>query len=117
MHRVKGMIKDRVFRLDPGQVIPSKEDFLQVILTNDQPVLDAMRIIQDAFPNTLALDWQRKHTGITEQRSFTSSSVRQMNPLQLFEEFYKVSTGADMDKDQKESVLAVIQELEKGGNV
>jgi exonuclease SbcD len=114
MHKVSGSIIDRKFKLATGQNIPAKEDFLQVILMNDQPVHDAMRIIQDSFPNTLALDWQKKQVIATEQRSFTSTTIRQLSPLELFEEFYKASTGDKMEDIQKESVHRVIQEVEKG---
>lgn len=90
LRKVTGVIEKTEFRLvGMGEEnVPSISDFLEVSLLNETPVIDAMKIIQKKFPNTLKLQWPKKNPA-TNEKTFTGESLQKMSPVELFGKFYE----------------------------
>jgi len=108
VHRVKGHIENGRFFLDElGDIKPSKEDFLEVTLTNESLVLNAMHIIQKDYPNVLHI--VPENIVIPGNRAFNTSNVKQLSEEQLFEDFYNNITGIKLDIKKRKYLLEAIR--------
>ncbi len=115
VHLITGKIKNGVFVLAPYQVEHKKDDLLFVQITNTEPVMDAMRVVQETYPNALSLDWVKiKASGITD-RSFKSGEVKDKNPLELCEEFYQSIADKSLITEEKVILQNIINQV-TGGN-
>jgi exonuclease SbcD len=99
MRRVKGRIINGEFVIEPEGILPGPEDFLEVTLRNDEPVADAMSLVQAYFPNALSLKWERARiyaadTGVILEQ------MRQKTPLDLLQDFFHTVKGKKMTEIQ-----------------
>jgi exonuclease SbcD len=99
--RVRGDIEDGVFRLESEENKPQKDDFLEVTLTNEDPVMDPMATIQKSFPNTLNLLWAKRGLVSGPQQLFDAARVRRMGAEGLFELFYREVAGKELPEEQR----------------
>ncbi len=117
LRKVKGVIEKAEFKLlsPDKENPPSIGDFLEVSLRNDTPVIDAMKIIQKKFPNTLKLQWPKKNPSINE-KTYTGESLQKMNPVELFGKFYEWLEEEDLNEKSKsiieDTVLNAMKEDE-----
>jgi len=96
--RVKGCIEKGKFELEKtDNTKPSISDFLEVTLTNKEPVMDAMQIVQKSYPNTLKLQWEHKRDLVSD-RNFSGEDIEHKNPVELFDMFYEWLEGDPMDE-------------------
>lgn len=112
---VTGCIVDGKFSVTDGTT-PAKNDFLQVTLTNEESVMDAMRIVQERYPNTLGLDWSKRNKGEAGGAALKISEMKEQKPIELCSNFYEAMTGKALTEEQKKTLFSVIQNIEKGEN-
>ncbi|HKJ44190.1 MAG TPA: exonuclease SbcCD subunit D [Balneolales bacterium] len=98
LRRVKGRIIKGKFILDKDytEVLPGISDFLEVTLTNEEPVIDAMQIVQKSYPNTLKLQWEHKKE-LVLSHTFSGEDIESKNPVELFGMFYEWVNDEKMD--------------------
>ena len=72
--------------------VQDTDDYLWVTLTDEKPILDAMRQVKAVYPNTMKLDFAvRRNTAAPQMRVET---MRAKSFEALFGEFYETASGA-----------------------
>ena len=77
------------------------DDYLRVILTNEDDVPDAMRKLKTVYPNILRLDYDNARTksgGAVE----VLPEAETKTPMELVSEFYALQNGQPMNEAQSE---------------
>ena len=86
------------------------EDFIDVILTDENDVLDAISTLRSVYPNILKITYDNKATKAAESVE-KFDAVDEKKPLDVFEAFYKARRGTDMDDMQKEYIQSLIENI------
>lgn len=79
------------------------DDFLHIILTNEDDVPDAMRKLKTVYPNILRLDYDNARTksgGAVE----VLPEAETKTPMELVSEFYAMQNGQPMNEAQSEYI-------------
>ena len=79
------------------------DDFLHIILTNEDDVPDAMRKLKTVYPNILRLDYDNARTksgGAVE----VVPEAETKTPMELVSEFYAMQNGQPMNEAQSEYI-------------
>ena len=87
----------------------SNTDYLEVMLTDDGPVLDAMGLLRDVYPNVLHLRRPDNATGVAADRP----NVRTTSDADLFKSFFKLVTGNELTSDQETAFVATVDAMQK----
>ena len=90
-----------------------KEDYLRVILTDEQPIMDALTQVRAVYPNVMALEYDNRRT--RTQRTLDdkpAADIQQKDPAQLFREFYETMNGAQLTDAQTSVVHDAFEETE-----
>lgn len=88
----------------------SREDYIDIILTDEQEILDAIYTLRSVYPNILQLTYDnsvtRNELTIGEMEKISIS-----NPMQMFEEFYLNRSGSELKAEQKKYVNELIDSI------
>lgn len=88
-------------------------DFLQIELTNDGPIIDAMARLRTHYPNVMTLVTKKRvHTG-EGKRNFDLK--KRVSPLDMMTTFVDEFRDESMTKEEKEYMQKIFEEL-KGEN-
>ncbi len=114
MRRIRGEITRGEFVREDEGTQPGGEDFIEVTLTNSEPVADAMAIVQQQFPNTLNLQWEQARLyGATTHT--TADIIRSRTPLDLLRNFYLDMQGKELTGSQLVLARRAAEEAEREG--
>lgn len=93
------------------------DDYIKAIITNEEPVFDAIGQIRRIYPNTLKLEVRNSKTanGIQEQE-LNLENLKKKSELELFNDFYKFQNIVDLDENQKKIIEEVIAEVKNEAN-
>ena len=83
------------------------EDYLHIVLTDEEDVPDAMRKLKTVYPNVLRLDYDNVRTrrgAVVE----AAPETEEKSPLALAEEFYALQNGRPMSGAQTEYLRRMI---------
>ncbi len=101
MRRIKGPIAQL---LAPATYFGTNTgDYLQVTLTDEDEIVDAMSKLRTVYPNVMHLDYDNQRSRALNEIG-AALDVAVKNPLQLFEEFYRLQNNQPMDLAQIEIV-------------
>ena len=83
------------------------EDYLHIVLTDEEDVPDAMRTLKTVYPNVLRLDYDnvRTRSGAVVE---AAPETEEKSPLALAEEFYALQNGRPMSGAQTEYLRRMI---------
>ena len=83
------------------------EDYLHIVLTDEEDVPDAMRKLKTVYPNVLRLDYDnvRTRSGAVVE---AAPEAEEKSPLALAEEFYALQNGRPMSGAQTEYLRRMI---------
>lgn len=110
MRKVRGTLKEL---LDPAVYEgTAADDYLQITLTDTEPVLDAVGKLRSVYKNMLRLEFEYKKEN--RGRHLSMAEVEQKSSLALFEEFYRDRNGIELSKRQRMEVKRIFEELEEG---
>ena len=88
-----------------------QEDYVHVILTDEEDIPDAMTKLRVIYRNLMKLDYDNTRTrSITQIEG--AAAVEQKSPLELFAEFYEQQNGAPMSDEQSAFVQKLLEEME-----
>ena len=91
----------------------NKEDYLRVILTNDEEVPEAMGKLRAIYQNIMMIEYDNRRTRSTHD-SMGTVEAENRQPIELFEEFYKFSNGGDMSEQQRQLAQSLIERIWRG---
>lgn len=109
---VEGKIENREFYLKDNSIQPKQEDFLEIRLQNEEVIPNAMQIIQQKFPNTLGIRWQKRESLNTSQTQLNISDLEKMSDIDLFQSFYQNLKGEEMKNEEVKVLQQSIKEIQ-----
>ncbi|HHW25472.1 MAG TPA: exonuclease SbcCD subunit D [Bacillota bacterium] len=91
------------------------EDYIHIILTDEDEIPDAIGRLREIYPNIMRLDYDNSRTR-AEARLEALAHVGGKTPLEMFLEFFEHQNGRPMSDAQREYVMALIAEIWEGEN-
>lgn len=87
------------------------EDYLHVILTDEEETINAVGLLRYYYPNILELEYDNSHTRAHAELA-PMPEAEKPDPLTIFMEFYEKQTGTEMSDKQAEILCRIIKETE-----
>ncbi len=116
LHPLRDMriIRDKLDNLlrDEKYTDMNCEDYIHVILTDEEDIYDPMGKLRMVYRNVLILERENAKTRVNENsRTSASGDVANRSPRELFEEFYINQNNVELNDSQKKIVLDLFTEL------
>ncbi len=86
----------------------NKEDYLRVILTDEDEIIDPMGKIRSVYPNVMALDFENSRISIDVSSTQLGTDQR-LSPYDLFSEFFLEMSGSVMSEEQAQIVRELLE--------
>ena len=99
MREIKGPLE----RLVSAEVAwqADREDYLRVVLTDEEEVIDAMGKLRGVYPNVMALAYENSRSCVDIAAIATDAeNVEALSPYELFSNFFLEASGAAMTREQ-----------------
>lgn len=74
------------------------EDYLHITLTDENPILDAIGKLREVYPNIMRLDFE---AGKEDDAAEEEIIIEEKSPQELFEEFFFLQNGREMNEEQR----------------
>lgn len=115
MREIKGPIEELI--KEENYKEGNLEDYIKAIITNEEPVYDAIGKIKKIYPNTLKLEIQNSKTiNKNEEQNINLEELKKKSELELFSDFYKLQNNLELNEEQKEIVKNIISEVKHETN-
>ena len=88
------------------------DDYLSIVLTDEQDVPDALAKLRIIYPNIMQLRYDNTRTR-TETELLPLDPEDRRTALELFEDFYALQNGQDMTPEQRAFAARLLQEIEE----
>ena len=98
MREIRGTYND--LTLKKNYAGTDVEDYLHIILTDEDDVPDAMARLRTVYPNIMKLDYDNSRTRCSG-RAEISEEMEQKSEIELFEEFFEKQNGRAMSEEQR----------------
>ena len=92
------------------------EDYVQVILTDEEDVPDGLQKLRVIYPNLMRLEYDNKRTRNHENIT-GACEVEQKSELELFKEFYELQNNQPMSGQQEVFVRGLIKNIQERGKI
>ena len=86
------------------------EDFIDVVLTDENEVMDAISTLRSVYPNVLKITYDNKASRAAENIE-KLGAVDKKNPLEIFETFFNSRRGREMYEEEKEYIHSLIEKI------
>ena len=110
MRKLRGTyleLTDRSFYRDMN-----REDYIQVILTDEDDVPDGLQKLRVIYPNIMQLLYDNQRTKTTQEVD-AAQAVEKKTEIELFYEFYELQNNQPMTKQQKDFAEQLIREIKE----
>ena len=85
------------------------EDYIKAIITNEEPIYDAIGQIRRVYPNTLSLEISNIKSNIQNVELENINNLKQKDEFELFDDFYEFQNNVRLDEEQKEIIKEIIE--------
>lgn len=90
------------------------EDYIKAIITNEEPVYDAIGQIRRVYPNVLRLEFENSRMALNIENQLSNiENINQKSEIELFEEFFKFQNNQELNEMQKEIMNEIIKDVKK----
>lgn len=89
-------------------------DYIHVVLTDEEEIPEALGKLRSVYPNIMSIEYDNQRTR-SANSTLAAAEAEKKLPIELFEEFYKFSNGADMSDEQHELVESLIEKIWEDG--
>ena len=86
------------------------EDYIHVVLTDEEDILDAIGKLRVIYPNLMKLSYDNKRTR-TSNIIEDVRDVEKKSPIELFGEFYEAQNNQPMSDEQQAYVIDMIDKI------
>ena len=86
------------------------DDYVQVVLTDEEDVPDAISRLRVIYPNIMQLKYDNRRTAVNMEIG-GAQSVESRSPLELFAEFYRLQNNQPMTQQQTDYVARLIEKI------
>ncbi len=84
------------------------QDYIKAIITNKEPVYDAIGQIRRVYPNTLSLEISNIKSSIQNVELENIEELKQKDEFELFDDFYEFQNNIRLDDEQKKIIKDII---------
>ena len=105
---VRGSFADLLATPDPAKV----DNYLQVTLTDTEPVLDAKNRLEQVYHHVLQIQYGQLAPRPEETEE---AGRRGKTDRELFEQFFRDVNGGDMSEKERQVLTATLEELAREG--
>jgi exonuclease SbcD len=88
------------------------DDYLHVVLTDENDVPDALARLRTIYPNIMKLDYDNLRTRTASEMTGAEAAERKSG-MEQFEEFYAAQNGQPLDEDQRAFARRLLETLEE----
>lgn len=108
VRRVRGTLEAlRAHAVDP-------QDYMHVVLTDEEPIEDAIGKVRAFYPNTVRLELDNARTRAQAQRaSLPAARALCRDPAALFNRFYEAMQGAEMSGEERGILQEILREVKE----
>lgn len=86
------------------------EDYIHIVLTDEQDEPDAIAKLRNVYPNLMRLDYDNRRTQAASSLE-TVASTEKKTPSQLFGELFEIQNGQSMSEEQSKYVTNLFNEI------
>ena len=86
------------------------DDYVQVVLTDEEDVPDAISRLRVIYPNIMQLKYDNRRTAVNMEIG-GAQNVESRSPLELFAEFYRLQNNQPMTQQQTDYVARLIEKI------
>lgn len=87
----------------------SLDDYVYVVLTDENDVMDAVAKLRGYYPNLMALSYNNSRTRSVANLDF--ENVDKKTPAEIFNDFFKEMNNREMDQQESEFVKNMIESI------
>lgn len=108
MREIKGTIR----QLMEGEIrLGNQEDYMQVTLTDEEEILDAIGKVRTVFPNVMKICLENRRYARQQQIRAEEQDILHQDLLQLFAEFYKMQNNIELEEEEAEKIKTIFEEV------
>lgn len=112
MRVIKGPIEELL--KEENYIGTNRNDYIRAIITNEEPIYDAIGQIKRVYPNTLRLDIENsKYKNKYENKLSNIDEIKKRDELELFNEFFKFQNNNKLNKMQTEIMKNIISDVKR----
>ena len=112
MRVIKGPIEELI--KEENYISTNREDYIRAIITNEEPIFDAIGQIKKIYPNTLRLDIDNSKMNVNiDVKMSDLDNIKKKDEIELFNEFYKFLNNKDLDEKQLKIMKNIVSEVKK----
>lgn len=86
------------------------DDYLSVVLTDEDYIVDAIGKLRGVYPNVLKLEYQNRRTILSSDEN-CKNEIKGKSPIELFEDFYLKQNNIELDSEREKIIKSVIKEV------
>lgn len=110
MREIKGPLEELI--KPENYECGNTNDYIKAVITNEEPVYDAIGQIRRIYPNTLKLEIRNSKTiSNAEEQNINLENIKKKTELELFADFYKSQNNVELDERQTEIIKNIISEV------
>jgi exonuclease SbcD len=108
MREIKGKID--ILMSDDISSLADKEDYLRVILTDEEEIIDPMGKLRSIYPNIMSLGFENSRTNVDiEAITINTETIEKLSTYELFGDFFLETQGSTMSAEQAEIVRELLE--------
>lgn len=93
------------------------EDYLRIILTDEEDIPDAMAKLRTIYPNLLRLNYDNTRTKVTYNEVVMPDDDECVTPMSVFAGLYEMQNNAPPDEDLLKMAAEIFEEAQKEGEL
>ena len=111
MREIRGTYEELTLRKNyEGSAV---DDYLRVILTDEEDVPDALARLRTIYPNIMKLDYDNRRTRTSSEVEATEG-MEKKSEIELFDEFFTVQNGQPLNEEQRAFARDLLEKLKEG---
>lgn len=111
MREIKGPIEELTKKGNYKNT--NTEDYIKAIITNEEPVYDAIGQIRKVYPNVLKLEIQNSKSSVSQndEKEKELQNIKNKSEVELFNEFYKFQNYTELNDEQTQVIENIVKEI------
>lgn len=89
------------------------EDYLHIVLTDEEDVLGAAEKLRTIYPNLMKLSYDNRRTR-SDRVLESASGAEEKSPLELLSELYRLQNNQEMSEEQQTYAASVFETVKEG---
>jgi exonuclease SbcD len=111
MREIRGTYEE--LTLMPNYEGTATDDYLRVVLTDEEDVPDALAKLRIIYPNIMKLDYDNKRTRSSREVG-AAEEMEKKSGIELFDEFYGIQNGQPMSEGQRAFAAQLLESVKEG---